>query len=140
MLPISLNDRLNFALLSVGIITEDETTENSNDDMSKDSTRFVHQNDVDRSPLLSAMKNSGHSVSSLARACKVEPSMISRLLREPTSNDPDESARNPSIQLAALISKELNTSPESLFSDIFDVKRSNTSAKHHKNSSQKTFN
>ena len=135
MLPISLNDRLNFALLSVGIITEDETNDNTN----KDSTRFVHQNDVDRSPLLSAMKNSGHSVSSLARSCNVQPSMISRLLREPTTNDPDESARNPSIQLAALISKELNTSPESLFSDIFDIKRSDLSAKHHKKSSQKTF-
>jgi len=147
MLPVSLNDRLNSAFSSIGIIVEDDTTDPDNENETKakegpsekDSTRFVRTNDVDRSALLSAMKNAGHSVSSLARACDVEPSMISRLLREPATNDPDESARNPSIQLAARISSELNTSPESLFTDIFDISRSNIKPKHHKNRQQKTF-
>lgn len=126
MLPISLNDRLNLIFLSCGVILESEDTEQEND---KDSTRFVRSKDVDRSPLLSAMKNAGHNVTSLAKACDVEPSMISRLLREPINNDPDESARNPSIGLAARISKELNTSPEALFPDIFDVTRNSLKAK-----------
>lgn len=127
MLPVSLNDRLNLIFLSCGVILESE--EDSGGENEKDSTRFVRTKDIDRNPLLSAMKNAGHNVTSLAKACDVEPSMISRLLREPVNNDPDESARNPSIGLAAKISKELNTSPEGLFPDIFDVTRNSLRAK-----------
>lgn len=133
MIPLSLNDKINLALLSHGIILEAE----EENDEGKDSTRFIHTSQVDRSAMLQAMKAAGHTVSSLAAATEVEPSMISRLLREPKRGDPDESARNPSIGLAAKVSGVLNTRPESLFPDIFDVARNDLSAKKNKKRDRK---
>jgi len=134
MVTLSLNDKIDLALLSRGIILEAEDT----DESEKDSTRFINSNQVDRSAMLQAMGAAGHTVSSLATATGVEPSMISRLLREPKRNDPDESARNPSVGLAARVSSELNTSPESLFPDIFDLTRNDMRAKKNKKRDRKT--
>lgn len=131
MVPLSLNDKIDLALLSQGIVLESE------EDEGKDSTRYINTSQVDRSAMLQAMTSAGHTVSSLATAAGVEPSMISRLLREPKRNDPDESARNPSIGLAARVSSELNTSPESLFPDIFDVTRTDLRAQKNKNRDRK---
>ncbi len=125
MVPLSLNDKIDLALLGQGIILEAE----DDDENDKDSTRFINTSQVDRSAMLQAMSAAGHTVSSLAAAAEVEPSMISRLLREPKRNDPDESARNPSIGLAARVSSELHTSPEALFPDIFSVSRTDLKGK-----------
>lgn len=138
MTTLSLNDRINLCLLASDIITEDEKGDSEKSDSEKDSTRFIHTNQVDRSAMLQAMSAAGHTATSLATACGVEPSMISRLLREPRSGDPDESARNPSMSLAAQISAELNTSPQSLFSDIFDLNKPGSSARKSKNRDRKT--
>lgn len=78
----------------------------------------VQRNEIDRKALLDAIEQSGHSVSSLARAVGVDPPAVSRLMRIPTDND-SESGRDPSISLAAAISKELGVSVESLFPDVF---------------------
>lgn len=136
MTTLSLNDRINLCLLTNNIITEDD--ESDKDENDKDSTRFIHTNQVDRSAMLQAMSAAGHTVTSLSAECGVEPSMISRLLREPKSGDPDESARNPSMTLAAQISAELNISPESLFSDIFDLNKPGSSARKNKSRDRKT--
>lgn len=128
----SINDRINIALLACGIIVEDDNNSSDGTD-DKDSTRFIQDKKVDRYPMLVAMRNKGHSVSSLAKATGVDPSQISRLLREPVNNDPDESARNPSINLAAAISRELSSSSESLFPDIFNTNRPDLKPKHYKN-------
>jgi transcriptional regulator with XRE-family HTH domain len=131
MVPLSLNDKIDLVLLRQGIILE------ADDESDKDSTRFIDTSQIDRSAMLQAMSSAGHTVSSLAAAAEVEPSMISRLLREPKRNDPDESARNPSIGLAARVSSELNTSPESLFPDIFNVSRTDLHAKRNKKRDRK---
>jgi transcriptional regulator with XRE-family HTH domain len=115
---LSLTQKINLRLLREGIITEDNETEQDV------STKFIHKNDTDRRAMLQAMTNTGHSVSSLADAADVEPSMVSRLLRKPTTGDPSESARNPSISTAAKIGSALNTSVEALFPDIFDAEKS----------------
>jgi len=114
---LSLNQKINLRLLKEGIVAED-------DDMDKNvSTKYINTDDTDRQAMLRAMENTGHSVSSLAADTDVQPSMISRLLRKPRSGNPDESARNPSIKLAAKIEGALNTSVEALFPDIFDTSR-----------------
>lgn len=119
MIPLSLSDKIDLALLGCGILLEDDNSTDQ-DEEGKDSTRFIHSNEIDRRTMLQAMSTAGHTVSSLADAARVEPSMISRLLRKPINNDPDESARNPSVSLAARISSELRTSIEALFPDIYD--------------------
>jgi transcriptional regulator with XRE-family HTH domain len=128
---LSLPDKIDLALLSQGIILEVTDDE-------KDSTRFIHSNTVDRRALKDAMKNAGHTVSSLAQDTGVEPSMISRMLREPKNSDPDESARNPSIALAAKVSSALATSAEGLFPDIFDTARTDLKGKKDRKRQRKT--
>ena len=114
---LSLNQKINLRLLREGIVAED-------DEQKQDiSTKYINTDDTDRQAMLRAMENTGHSVSSLAADTDVEPSMISRLLRKPRTGNPDESARNPSIKLAAKIEGALNTSVEALFPDIFDTSR-----------------
>jgi transcriptional regulator with XRE-family HTH domain len=119
---LSLNQRIDLKLLGMGIVVE-------SDEDSKASTKNINKADIDRRAMLQAMTNSGHSVTSLANAADVEPSMVSRLLRKPTSGDPNESARNPSISTAAKVSSALNASTEALFPDIFDSKKSSQRGK-----------
>lgn len=114
---LSLNQKINLRLLKEGIVVEDDGKDQDQDV----STKYIHTDDTDRQAMLRAMENTGHSVSSLADDTNVQPSMISRLLRKPRTGNPDESARNPSIKLAAKIEGALNTSVEALFPDIFDT-------------------
>lgn len=74
---------------------------------------------VDRMPILRAMQDKGHTVTSLARAVGVEPPAISRILRTPKNIQGDPKGRNPSIGLASQICNELRIDPTSAFPDIF---------------------
>lgn len=81
----------------------------------------IHMATVDRSPIVRAMEQNGHTVTSLAKAVGVDPPAISRILRTPKDDRRgDPGGRNPSIQLAADIARELKSDSESLFPDIFD--------------------
>jgi len=79
---------------------------------------------VDRSPMLRAMEQQGHSVTSLARAVGVDVPAISRLLRTPKDRQGDPGGRNPSIGTASAIANELRMDVEALFPDIFGVPQS----------------
>lgn len=76
---------------------------------------------VDRSPMLRAMEQQGHSVTSLARSVGVDVPAISRLLRTPKDRQGDPGGRNPSIGTASAIANELRMDVEALFPDIFGV-------------------
>lgn len=131
---LSLIEKINLRLLAEGIVSEDSETDQDV------STKYIHHNDTDRRAMLQAMTNSGHSVSSLADSSDVEPSMISRLLRKPSTGDPNESARNPSISTAAKIGSALNSSVEALFPDIFDAEKSSETGRgKNKKKSRKTI-
>jgi hypothetical protein len=75
--------------------------------------------DIDRPTILRAMEDRGFTVTSLANAAGVEPPAISRLLRIPKDRQGDPGGRNPSMGLAATISKLLRVDPTALFPDIF---------------------
>ena len=75
--------------------------------------------DIDRNPMLRAMEDRGFTVTSLANAAGVQPPAISRLLRTPKDRQGDPGGRNPSMGLAAVISKLLRIDPTALFPDIF---------------------
>lgn len=77
--------------------------------------------DIDRSPMLRAMEQQGHTVTSLANAVGVDPPAISRLLRTPKDRQGDPGGRNPSIGTASKIANELRMDVEALFPDIFGV-------------------
>jgi hypothetical protein len=79
----------------------------------------VDPGDIDRPPMLRAMEDRGFTVSSLAQAAGVQPPAISRLLRTPKERQGDPGGRNPSMGLAAKISKLLRMDPTALFPDIF---------------------
>jgi hypothetical protein len=79
----------------------------------------VDPGDIDRPPMLRAMEDRGFTVSSLATAAGVQPPAISRLLRTPKDRQGDPGGRNPSMGLAATISKLLRVDPTALFPDIF---------------------
>lgn len=79
----------------------------------------VDPGDIDRPPILRAMEDRGFTVSSLATAAGVQPPAISRLLRTPKDRQGDPGGRNPSMGLAAKISKLLRMDPTALFPDIF---------------------
>lgn len=79
----------------------------------------VNPADIDRSPILRAMEDRGYTVTSLASAVGVQPPAISRLLRVPRDTQGDPGGRNPSMGLAAEISKALRVDPTALFPDIF---------------------
>lgn len=74
---------------------------------------------VDRPPILRAMEDKGFTVTSLAQEVGVQPPAISRLLRTPKNTQGDPGGRNPSVELAAKISKALRVDPTALFPDIF---------------------
>jgi len=77
--------------------------------------------DIDRNPMLRAMEQQGHTVTSLAHAVGVDPPAISRLLRTPKDRQGDPGGRNPSIGTASRIANELRMDVEALFPDIFGV-------------------
>jgi len=79
----------------------------------------VNPADIDRNPMLRAMEDRGFTVTSLADAAGVQPPAISRLLRTPKDRQGDPGGRNPSMGLAAVISKLLRVDPTALFPDIF---------------------
>lgn len=81
----------------------------------------VNPADIDRSPMLRAMEQQGHTVTSLAAAVGVDPPAVSRLLRTPKDRQGDPGGRNPSIGLASRIANELRMDVEALFPDIFGV-------------------
>lgn len=79
----------------------------------------VNPADIDRNPILRAMEDRGLTVTSLATAVGVQAPAISRLLRVPKDVQGDPGGRNPSMGLAARISKTLRVDPTALFPDIF---------------------
>ena len=83
----------------------------------------VNPADIDRPPILRAMEDRGHTVTSLARAVGVQAPAISRILRTPKKKQGDPGGRNPSIGLAAKISSVLRMDPTALFPDIFGAAR-----------------
>lgn len=74
---------------------------------------------VDRMPILRAMQDRGHTVTSLANAVGVDPPAISRILRTPKDVQGDPKGRNPSMGLASQICSELRLDPTAAFPDIF---------------------
>lgn len=74
---------------------------------------------VDRMPILRAMQDRGHTVTSLATAVGVDPPAISRILRTPKDVQGDPKGRNPSMGLASQICSELRLDPTAAFPDIF---------------------
>lgn len=74
---------------------------------------------VDRMPILRAMQDRGHTVTSLASAVGVDPPAISRILRTPKDTQGDPKGRNPSMGLASQICAKLRLDPTAAFPDIF---------------------
>jgi len=89
----------------------------------------VNPADIDRSPMLRAMEQQGHTVTSLSAAVGVDPPAISRLLRTPKDRQGDPGGRNPSIGLASRIANELRMDVEALFPDIFGVPKQDLGAR-----------
>jgi transcriptional regulator with XRE-family HTH domain len=84
----------------------------------------IDMSTVDRSEIALALEKQGFTVTDLADACGVDPSTISRIMREPKTGGKDPGGRDPSVGLAAKIATFLRIDVESLFPDLFDVKRS----------------
>ena len=89
----------------------------------------IDMSTVDRTPIVRAMEQHGHTVTSLARAVGVDPPAISRILRSPKNTQGDPGGRNPSIGLAAKVANELKMDAEALFPDIFGVPDSDLEAR-----------
>lgn len=83
----------------------------------------VNPAEIDRPPILRAMEDRGHTVTSLAHAVGVQAPAISRILRTPKKKQGDPGGRNPSMGLAAKISSVLRMDPTALFPDIFGAAR-----------------
>ena len=85
----------------------------------------IDSDTVDRTSLEQAMNRKDLTVTQTARLADVHPSMISRLLREPssTSGDKDPGGRNPGIELAAKLSEIFGIPIEKAFPDLFQVKK-----------------
>ena len=116
------------------VLAEAEENENNNEPADQEdqkepgtgSPEFksrVNPADIDRNPMLRAMEQQGHTVTSLANAVGVDPPAISRLLRTPKDRQGDPGGRNPSIGTASRIANELRMDVEALFPDIFGVPR-----------------
>ena len=99
----------------------DETNNETNDKNDEDSaiSSRIDLATVDRKPMLRAMQDRGHTVTSLARAVGVDPPAISRILRTPKDVQGDPKGRNPSMGLASQICGELHIDPTAAFPDIF---------------------
>jgi hypothetical protein len=89
----------------------------------------VNPADIDRNPMLRAMEQQNHTVTSLADAVGVDPPAVSRLLRTPKDRQGDPGGRNPSIGLASRIANELRMDVEALFPDIFGVPKQDLGAR-----------
>lgn len=83
----------------------------------------VNVSTVDRMPILRAMQDRGHTVTSLANAVGVDPPAISRILRTPKDVQGDPKGRNPSMGLASQICSELRLDPTAAFPDIFGAQK-----------------
>lgn len=80
----------------------------------------IDMDTVDRSSIVSAMKDQNISVSDLADKVGVDKSTISRYLRKPKEGvQGDPGGRTPSLVAAGEISKILRASPTTLFPDVF---------------------
>ena len=99
--------------------SQDEESKDDDQTQEKQFKSKVDPGAIDRNPMLRAMEQQGHTVTSLADATGVDPPMISRLLRTPKDRQGDPGGRNPSIGLAAKISNVLRMDPTALFPDIF---------------------
>jgi hypothetical protein len=113
------------------VLAEDESkpTDSTEDPKHGGFTSKIHMSSVDRTPIVRAMEQHGHTVSSLADACGVDPPAISRILRTPKQTQGDPGGRNPSIGLAAKIANELKMDAEALFPDIFGVPKGDLEAR-----------
>lgn len=89
----------------------------------------IDMSTVDRTPIARAMQQHGHTVTSLAAACNVDPPAISRILRTPRKTQGDPGGRNPSLPLAARIANELKMDAEALFPDIFGTPKQDFKAR-----------
>ena len=94
-----------------------------------DNSSKIKMSTVDRSPIVRAMEQHGHTVTILAQACGVDTPAISRILRTPKDTQGDPGGRNPSIGLAARIANELKMDAEALFPDIFGVPKNDLEAR-----------
>lgn len=108
---------------------KEQPSEKNNDEDSSSFQSNINMSTVDRTPIARAMEQHGHTVTSLARACNVDPPAISRILREPQNTQGDPGGRNPSIGLAAQISHELKMDAEALFPDIFGTPKGDLEAR-----------
>lgn len=101
--------------------------EDSDDEEKTTPFASIDSETVDRSNLQQAMEKNDLTVTKLAERTGVQPPAISRLLRTPkktAGGDRDPGGRNPSITVAADIARQLNTSVEILFPDLFKPKKS----------------
>lgn len=107
----------------------DSSEESDNQEMGQENEKpsgqisnKIQMSTVDRTPIVQAMQDRGHTVSSLAAAVGVQPPAISRILRTPEQRQGDPGGRNPSMGLLAKISHELRIDPTAAFPDIFGAK------------------
>lgn len=84
----------------------------------------IDMTSVDRPTIANAMKDRGHTVTSLAAEVGVEPPAISRILRKPKDTQGDPGGRNPSMGLASEICSVLRIDPTAAFPDIFNPQSS----------------
>lgn len=103
-------------------LTEDEDKSGDEEDDENIIRSTVDASTVDRMPILRAMEDRGHTVTSLANAVGVQPPAISRILRTPKDVQGDPKGRNPSMGLASQICSELRLDPTAAFPDIFGSK------------------
>lgn len=115
------------------VLAEDENTppppKGDDDDGQGPISSKIKMSSVDRTPIVRAMEQHGHTVTSLAQACGVDTPAISRILRTPKDTQGDPGGRNPSIGLAAKIANELKMDAEALFPDIFGVPKTDLQAR-----------
>lgn len=112
------------------VLAEDENEPPKNDGKGNGKiSNKIKMSTVDRSPIVRAMEQHGHTVTSLAQACGVDAPAISRILRTPKDTQGDPGGRNPSIGLAAKIANELKMDAEALFPDIFGVPKTDLQAR-----------
>lgn len=108
---------------------ESEPEADGDDSDDGDFKSSIQMGTVDRTPIVRAMEQHGHTVTSLADAVGVDPPAISRILRTPEETEGDPGGRNPSIGLAAKIANELRADAEALFPDIFGTPNSDLQAR-----------
>lgn len=105
-------------------LSEDDEGENEEKEEKEEKSKneiltHINVDTVDRMPILRAMQDRGHTVTSLANEVGVDPPAISRILRTPKDVQGDPKGRNPSMGMASQICAELRLDPTAAFPDIF---------------------